>query len=143
MKSIISFLFAILISSAYAQSADDILGVWYNEEKDGKIQVYKENNKYYGKIVWVKNNTNEDGSSPKLDSKNPDPELAKRPIEGTLILIDLEWDDDEWEDGEIYDPKSGKTYSCFARLESKNELYVKGYIGFSLIGRSTTWTRVN
>jgi len=126
-----------------AQNPDFILGVWFNEEKDSKIEVYEENGKYYGKVIWIKNDQNDDGTKPKLDKKNPDTELQKRRIVGTLILKDLVWDadDDEWDDGEIYDPKSGKTYSCYGEVESKNELFLKGYIGFSLIGKSTIWSR--
>ena len=122
----------------------EILGTWYNEEKDSKIKVYKENGKYFGKVVWIKNNTNDDGSSPKLDSKNPDTSKRTRAIIGTQILKNLKWDSDdqEWNQGVIYDPKSGKTYDVYARMEAANTLYLKGYIGFTLIGRSTLWTRV-
>jgi uncharacterized protein (DUF2147 family) len=45
-----------------------------------------------------------------------------------------------WQDGKIYDPKNGKTYSCKMTLEG-NELKVRGYVGFSLLGRTTVWTR--
>ncbi|MDX5428266.1 MAG: DUF2147 domain-containing protein [Bacteroidota bacterium] len=132
------------VIAAYGQSGDDILGTWLNEKKDSKIEVYKKDGAYYGRIIWLKNNVNDDGTSPKVDRNNPDEKLQKRTIVGTIILQDLEWDkeDKEWNEGEIYDPRSGNTYSCFAKLESQNSLYLKGYIGFSLIGRSTTWTRV-
>ncbi len=145
MKNILFALVLSLISTSLFAQADKIIGVWYNEEKDGKIEVYKKGDKYYGKIVWLKNNKNDDGSSPRLDSKNEDLSKRKRPIIGTNILIGLEWDadDNEWDDGEIYDPKSGSTYSLYAKLETENKLFLKGYIGFSLIGRSTYWTRAN
>ena len=125
-------------------SQSEILGVWLNEDKDGKIKVFKQNGKYYGEIIWIKDNTNDDGSSPKLDRNNPDEKKRSRPIVGTRILKDLEWDsrDEEWNEGEIYDPKSGNTYDVFARLEDARTLYLKGFIGFTLIGRSTLWTRV-
>jgi hypothetical protein len=45
-----------------------------------------------------------------------------------------------WSQGKIYDPKNGKTYSCKMTLEG-NELKVRGYVGFSLLGRTTVWTR--
>jgi uncharacterized protein (DUF2147 family) len=48
-----------------------------------------------------------------------------------------------WEDGDIYDPKSGKTYSCYMKLQSMDKLKVRGYIGISLIGRTTYWTRTS
>lgn len=124
--------------------SDEILGTWLNEKKDSKIEIYKAGNKYFGKIIWLKNNVNDDGTSPKLDKKNEDKAEQKKPIVGKVILTDLSWDadDKEWSDGEIYDPRGGSLYSCFARMEAKDKLFIKGYIGFSLIGRSTIWTRV-
>lgn len=141
----IALIALLFISSLVAKAqADKILGTWLNEPKDAKIEVYKKGDKYFGKIIWLKKNVNEDGTSPKLDSKNEDEKLRSRTIVGINILKDLEWDEDdnEWDDGEIYDPRSGSTYSLYAKLEDANTLYLKGYVGFSLIGRSTTWTRV-
>ena len=46
-----------------------------------------------------------------------------------------------WDDGELYDPKKGKTYSGMMTLKDKNTIDLRGYIGFSFIGRSSTWTR--
>jgi len=62
---------------------------------------------------------------------------------GLTILHNLKWDGDknEWNGGEIYDSREGDTYSLFARVDSENELYLRGYIGFSLFGKTTTWTR--
>jgi uncharacterized protein (DUF2147 family) len=50
----------------------------------------------------------------------------------------------EWSDGEILDPKNGKTYRCDIQLTDNGEkLNVRGYIGITLFGRSQTWERVN
>ena len=124
----------------YAQvNADDILGIWFNEEKDGKVKVYKEDGKYFGKIVW---RDDVPGTSP-YDVKNPDEELRKRKKVGLIILEDFVYGKEKWEDGTIYDPKSGKTYSCIIKLEDDGSLYVRGYVGISLIGRTTYWTRAD
>lgn len=133
------FVLACLLSSnLYAQANPDaILGIWFNEEKDAKIKVYKENGKFYGKIVWHK--TGPDISA--YDENNPDPELAKRKKVGLVILTDFEFDDGQWEEGDIYDPKKGKTYSCVIKLQKDGSLHVRGYIGFSLLGRTTYWTK--
>jgi uncharacterized protein (DUF2147 family) len=50
-------------------------------------------------------------------------------------------EDNLWDDGNIYDPKNGNTYSCTIRMENANTISVRGYIGVSLIGRTDTWTR--
>lgn len=122
----------------YAQANPDaILGIWYNEEKDAKIKIYKENGEFFGKIVWHK--TGEEISA--YDDNNPDPELRKRKKVGLVILTDFEFDDGQWDNGEIYDPKSGKTYSCMIKLQKDGSIHVRGYIGISLLGRTTQWTK--
>jgi len=127
---------------AQEYTSDDILGYWLNEEQDGKVHIYKENGKYYGKLVWLKNPIDEETGKPKLDKHNPDDELKKRPTKGIILMSDFEYEGDGlWEDGDIYDPKSGKTYSCYMKLKTMDQLKVRGFIGISLIGRTTYWTR--
>lgn len=128
--------------TAQAQTkADDILGIWWNQEKTSKIEVYKNGGKYFGKIIHLEEPNDEQGK-PKVDKDNPDEKLRTRPILGMVILKDLAYDEDnEYEDGNIYDPKSGKTYSANAELVNKNQLNLRGYVGISLIGRTSTWTR--
>ncbi len=125
--------------------ADDVLGIWFNEEKDAKIEMYKDGNKYFGKIVWLEEPIDPETGKPKLDDENPDEELQKRPVMGLLLVKDFTFDadDSEWDDGEIYDPKSGNTYSCYMKFDDGNrdKLKVRGYIGVSWIGRTTYWTR--
>jgi uncharacterized protein (DUF2147 family) len=61
---------------------------------------------------------------------------------GMLLMTGFKFDgEDEWEDGDIYDPKSGNTYSCYIRFEDENTLKVRGFIGISWIGRTTYWTK--
>jgi uncharacterized protein (DUF2147 family) len=57
-----------------------------------------------------------------------------------VLLTNFTFDDGEWEGGKIYDPKSGKTYSCVMRFKG-SVLQIKGYIGITLIGRTTVWTK--
>lgn len=139
------FLLTLMLSgftSLKAQNpADRILGKWYTEENKSLVEVYKQGDQYFGKMIWLKTPNREDGSA-KLDDKNPDTELQKRPLLGLVILSDLEFDEDnEWEDGKIYDPESGNTYSCYIELIDHNTIHMRGYIGFSLFGRTTTWIR--
>jgi uncharacterized protein (DUF2147 family) len=51
-------------------------------------------------------------------------------------------DGNSYEDGTIYDPENGKTYSCTIEMVNANTLNVRGYIGISLIGRTDVWKRV-
>lgn len=123
--------------------ADIIVGNWLNEEKDGKIEIYKKGDKFFGKLIWLKDPENEDGT-PRLDKNNPDDDLQSRPLQNLEILSNFVYDNDgEWEDGKIYDPNNGKTYSCYMKFESENVLKIKGYIGVKWIGRTTFWNRAD
>ena len=140
------FLYALLHSNfVLAQKeADGALGTWFNEEKDCKLRIYKcgkSGEKYCGKIVWLDEPNEEDGT-PKVDDENSDPKLQKRPLMGLVIMKGFVYDEDNvWEDGKIYDPENGKEYSCKMTLISKDRLDIRGYIGFSFIGRTAEWTR--
>ncbi len=138
MKQILVLVVFVLIASiAKAQyKADDIIGTWLSENKDGKIKIFKQGDKYFGRVVWGKDGT-------RLDTKNPDASLRTQKIIGSIILKNFVFNgSDTWEEGSIYDPNNGKTYSSLMKLENTQTLNLRGYIGFSFIGRSTTWTRV-
>jgi len=139
MKYFLLFLFASL--SSIAQNKDAIIGKWVNSTAEAHIDISKRDDKYYGKIVWIKDPKGTEGTV-KTDLKNPDPNLRKRTILGMEILKDFVYDDGKWTDGSIYDPKSGKTYSCNMTLKDNGQLSMRGYIGISLIGRSEIWRRV-
>ena len=122
--------------------ADDILGVWLTSGKEpAKIQIYKSGQKYYGRIVSLQNPLN--NGKPKMDINNPDKLKRNQQILGLIILIGFEFDGDEWNDGKIYDPESGKIYSCYLSIKNESALKVRGYIGVSLFGRTETWTKTS
>jgi len=124
--------------------ADDIKGYWLNEDKDAKIEVFIEEGKYYGNIVWLETPIDEETGKPKLDDENPEEELQSRPVMGLQLLKDFTFSgEDRWEDGTIYDPKNGKTYKCRMTMENIDLLYIRGYIGKAWmgLGRTTEWTR--
>lgn len=136
IASLISF-------AAHSQNkADDIIGTWLTGGKEpAKIQVYKSGEKFYGKIIWLKNPT-ENGKQ-RVDANNPDKSKRNNLIIGLVMLTGFTFNDDEWKGGEIYDPESGKTYSSYMYLKDKNTLKVRGYVGISFFGRTETWTRTN
>ncbi len=69
-------------------------------------------------------------------------ERKDQPIIGMEILWNLHRDGDEWVGGEILDPEEGKTYRCKIHLtDDGTTLEVRGFIGFSLLGRTQIWTR--
>ena len=125
--------------SAAQYKADDVVGIWLTGgDHPAKVQVYKSGEKYYGKIVWLQSTVD---NKPMVDLNNPDDSKKNQPIIGLIILRSFEFDDDEWDDGTVYDPENGKTYSCHLTLKNANTLRVRGYIGIPLFGRTEVWTR--
>ena len=133
-------LFTAISFSGFSQTSDAILGKWINSSGEAHIDISKKGDKFFGKIVWLKTPKDEKGQA-KLDVKNPEANLKTRPILGLEMLKDFVYDDGKWVDGKIYDPKTGKTYSCNMNIKANGDLNVRGYIGISLIGRSDTWKR--
>lgn len=134
LLSALVFFFA--AGSIMAGNPDAVLGTWLVAAKDGKVKIFKCGSKYCGKLVWLKNPDD-------LDTNNPDPKKRTKKLMGTLMLHGFSYDDGEWEGGKIYDPGNGKTYSCKMWMDGNNKLWVKGYIGISIIGRKELWTRSN
>lgn len=147
MKQIIGLCLGILVMAFTARAqtsaaADRILGLWLNEEKDAKIGIYKNGNVYFGKLVWGEKIFEADGKTAKKDAKNEDKSLRNRDLPGLVLLTNFVFEDGVWTDGKIYDPKSGKTYSCHIKFKGE-KLEIRGYMGISLFGRTTIWTRTN
>jgi len=140
--------------SAVAQDGDAILGLWATDPEGGggeaHVRVYKEDGKYFGEIVWLAEPVYPDDDpkgtpgEEKTDLNNPDPDLQGEPVIGLLITKDFVYNGKGlWHKGTIYDPDNGKTYKCKIKYgDSDKVLKVRGYIGVSMLGRTTYWTRV-
>lgn len=105
-------------ASGIAQVSEDaIVGYWLTTHKDAKVQIYrKTDGTYEGKIIWLKNPIEKDGSA-KTDQKNPDVSLQGIPLIELVVLRDLRFEDGMWTNGTKYDYKTGKTYKTELRLE--------------------------
>jgi uncharacterized protein (DUF2147 family) len=125
--------------SLFSQSSDSIVGKWYNTEKDAQVEIYQEGSKFFGKIVWLQDPT--ENGKPKVDKNNDDKSKRERPIMGMKLLNNFEYKGSIWENGTIYDPKNGKTYSCIIKKKDNKTLEVRGYVGISLVGRTVEWTK--
>lgn len=130
---------------AFAADADAILGTWLNQDKDAQIEIAPCGDQLCGTIVWIETPLDDQGK-PEVDDENPDPKLRTRPIVGLEILSGFPSRPDNkgvWDDGTIYDPNNGKTYSCKMSFRKADKLQIRGYIGISLLGRTEVWTRVD
>jgi uncharacterized protein (DUF2147 family) len=143
MKKLLFFFAAFLfVVIAFAQDADAIIGFWKTGDGNGIIQIYKKGEKYFGKIVWLAEPNDPETGQPKKDKKNDDEKLRSQPILGLENLTNISFvKKGLWEDGKIYDPKSGNTYRCIIKMEDGNTLKLRGYVGVSLFGRTDTWKR--
>ena len=76
-----------------------------------------------------------------IDHLNPDASLRDRPICNMEIGSGFSVEGDHATNGHVYDPMSGKTYKATLKLDNPDTLKLRGYIGFSAIGRTETWQR--
>ncbi len=134
----ISFV-ALTVMTAVAQ---DVTGKWKTvDDETGEaksiVEIYKQNGKVYGKVVEILNPAKKNATCDECPGSN-----KGKPILGIVIMKGLEKDGDEYNDGTIMDPNNGKVYKCYIELDGANKLDVRGYIGFSMLGRTQTWTRV-
>lgn len=135
------------IAPALADGPDAVLGTWVTADGKARIEVTKQDDVYNGSIVWLKEplypaDDKTSPGQPKMDRKNPDQALQGRPILGLPLIQGFKYaGDNVWSDGTIYDPDSGKLYSCKMTLMMDGNLRVRGYVGISLFGRTEIWTR--
>ncbi|HRG00192.1 MAG TPA: DUF2147 domain-containing protein [Bacteroidia bacterium] len=136
MKKILSLTLLLFSISLFSQNADALIGTYMTDKNEGMVEIVKKGTKYFGTLVWTK-------TPGKLDENNPDPKQKTDKLAGKEILKDFVFDGkDLWHNGTIYDPKNGKTYSCKITRDEKGNLNVRGYIGVSMLGRTTFWVKV-
>ena len=162
-KSLYILFFALMPLLAAGSLADGtragdeelILGNWKPSNGRSVVKVYRgaggdeDANKFYGKIVWLKETKDADGN-PRTDINNPEDDLKSKPLKGLVIIKDLEFVEVDGKvvtwggDGTIYDPNNGSEYSFEANIDKKNKNVMngRGYIGVSLFGRTDTWSRL-
>jgi len=138
MKSILFVFITMMASFGFAQSP---IGIWKTiDDKTGNekshIEIFERDGKLYGKVIKLLKD-----ASTSICSKCPG-EYKDKPIVGIEVLKNLTKDGASWSGGTILDPNNGKEYSAYISLKSENKLKVRGYIGFSLLGRTQFWYRL-
>jgi len=141
-----TFLFAAVAtfcaSSAFAADASPV-GTWRTIDDETKkpkslVEISEVNGEVIGKIKELLQS--DKGPNPVCDQC--DGERKDKPIIGMTIIWGMKKDGDEWSGGKILDPKNGKVYGCKMHLiEGGKKLEVRGFVGFSLLGRSQVWER--
>lgn len=140
-----------LLMSYTTLQAQSPIGLWKTiDDETNKprslVRIYEEDGKLYGRVEKLFLEPGEDPDPVCDDCDEDDPRYNQR-VMGMIVMEGLEretkGDDSSWEDGKILDPENGKVYGCEASLQSADKLKIRGYIGFSLLGRTQYWYRQN
>jgi uncharacterized protein (DUF2147 family) len=118
-------------------------GLWYAEGGAATVRVEACGEGLCGRVESLRSPFDENGCALR-DVQNADLQLRERPIEGLEIFRGLRPAPGEanvWAGGTIYDPTSGRTYRCRLTVDG-DRLYLRGYVGLPVLGRTATWIRV-
>ncbi len=141
LKCFLIIFTALFLTATQAIADSEILGLWMPEEKDAVYEFYQCGEAICAKVVELKVPLNAEGK-PKVDSLNEDESLRQRPILGMEFLNGLKKKKKGvWHKGTVYNARDGKTYKAIMKLRDDGILDVRGYVGFSLIGKSTFFIR--
>ncbi|MBL7542379.1 MAG: DUF2147 domain-containing protein [Bdellovibrionaceae bacterium] len=139
----ISLILGLWVSIAW--SAASPVGIWKTVDDEtghvkSLVEITESSGELKGKIVKLFRKPDED-QDPRCEKCEGD--KKDKPILGLDILWGLKKDSDaKWSGGEIMDPKKGKIYSCKMEvIDDGKKLRVRGFLGFSLLGRTQTWER--
>ncbi len=138
---LIALLFLLLPLTAFAQSP---VGTWTTiDDKTKKpksvVEIFEaRDGTLSGRVVEILHSDR--GPNPVCDKCSG--ELKNKPVKGMVILWGVRRKGNVWEGGQILDPASGKVYSVkLTPVEGGRKLDVRGFMGFSLLGRTQTWMR--
>ncbi len=139
----------LLAGPLHAAQHDSPVGTWQTvDDETGKPRSIVEITDHDGELqARVKQLLNLTPEEIKADGEHPrctrcDGERHDQPIEGLVIMWGVHKDGADWDGGHVLDPKKGKIYKVKLHLQDDgSKLNVRGYIGFSLLGRSQTWIR--
>lgn len=139
-RLLLSFLLSFVTLAALAKAP---IGTWVTiDDKTGKkrseVQLsLDDKNVLSGQIIEVYAQKGDTGVCQSCPGQFKD-----KPVKGLKFLWGLKQNQDgSWGGGEILDPKSGKIYHV-KMTQKGDKLYVRGYVGVSLLGRTQVWKRV-
>ena len=129
-------------ATAHGAIPSSPVGLWRTfDDKTGKpgglLRIYEQEGSYFARIE----RSTGSGDETRRCTACVD-ERRNKPFVGLVIMRNMKLNDGEYEGGDILDPRSGSIYGCKFRLEQGGmRLVVRGFIGFSIFGRSQTWAR--
>jgi uncharacterized protein (DUF2147 family) len=146
---------ALSAGATRAQShSPSIYGRWMVQDGEGEVELSPckdpARGPLCGRIVWLRDARNPDGSKVSsvgdvADVLNTDPALRQRKLLGMFGMYDFHYgpEPNSFEGGFVYDPQKGQTYRASVRLMPDDKLHLHGYVGFSVLGRTSIWSRAS
>jgi uncharacterized protein (DUF2147 family) len=115
-----------ILANAQSKTTDNFIGKWITEDKALTIEMYKENNLYYGKVI----------KAMKAKTKKGDMSV------GQLIVNEMKLKKNNLEDGTVKDIDTGKDYNANFSIIDNNNIKLKVRV-MPLLNFNEIWTRVN
>ena len=103
----------------------------------GQVETYLVDGKLFGRVTQMR-----PGRHPGDVCEKCSGDLKGKPIEGLVFLRNFKPAGDDWAGGTAVDPENGKEYKGKIWTVGKDKLYLRGYVGISLLGRTQAWTRL-
>ena len=138
MRFLVPATLAAFALASPAIAAEPVAGVWRTASKDALVRIGDCGGAVCGRVTRFL--VPPPQGSDQRDVNNPDPALRTRKLLGLAVLSGFHADDELWR-GEIYDPKTGKSYRSVLRRLDANRLEVKGCIG--PFCKTQVWRRVS
>jgi uncharacterized protein (DUF2147 family) len=121
---------------------DAIIGEWWTENNQGRVSFARYNDgTYRGTTTCCEHK--HDKENPNIDIHNPKPELRNRSTVGIVLIWNLKYEDGQYIDGHVYNPRDGKTYRMKIQIIDKETLKIRGYMGIELLGQTQIWKRAH
>ncbi len=138
-------LMLISLAGAHAQQLtpklQNAVGRWQIVNSDGapggKAETYLDHGKLFGRVTELR-----PGRMPGDLCDKCSGEYKNQRILGMVFLRNFHPDGDDWVGGTVVDPESGKQYQGKIWAVGTDKLGMRGFIGFSLLGRTETWVRL-
>lgn len=129
----------IIISTSI--SDEFLTGYWLISSEDAILRIYKANHEYKAKLHWYLPSDIKEKNL-KYDKNNPVDSLRDRLIWDIDVIWGLNWNGENWDNGTLYDAQSGSKYSCYIEHIDNYNVKIRGYLFFSIIGKSEKLTRI-
>ena len=141
----LAFCVLCLVASVHAQQLSpklqNAVGHWQIVNGDGKpggkVETYLLNGQLFGRVTQVR-----PGRTPRDVCDKCSGEYKNQLILSMVFMRNFHPNGDDWVDGTVVDPENGKVYKGKLWVVGKDNLHMRGFIGFSLFGRTESWVRI-